>query len=624
MAAESSVKSMKGSPISVLVLVDGTEIPKSMYVMDVEVVKEVNKIPYARIVLHDGDPREQTFANSEDATFEPGKEVEIKVGHTPGEEESIYKGIIIEHGIKISEYSGSSLVLKCKDEALKLTVGRKNMVFFEQTDSDIISAVVSDAGLSADVESTTGTHKKLIQYYATNWDFIQARADANGLITIINDGEISIKKPTVTETAEVSITYGKDLIEMDLNIDSTYQYSEVEANCWDHTTLAIENTAGATPAANAQGDIDSAKLSAVLEPADLVHTTAPVTKDVIQAWADSVYQRGVLSRIRGTIKTYGSSKLVVGGAVELADIGARFNGDGYVTKVRHTIADAQWFTEVGLGLSPLTYMEENPLASTQPAGGTLPAIHGLQHGIVVQISEDPDGEYRVLVHIPIIDNQEGDGVWARMTHYYATEDCGFVFYPEIGDEVVLGFLNDDPTYPVILGSMYSSGRGITTEEAHDPADPNIFKGISINKGLTRLEFADDPGKNIVRIITEDGMLFVLNDDEDSITIEDPVNVNKIVMDSAGITITTDIDFIVDAGGNVSITAGSEVAQESGTDFKITAGTAATFESGTDFGITSGTALNLEAGTMFEVKGSAMGTVDGGGMLTVKGGLVQIN
>ena len=90
-------------------------------------------------------------------------------------------------------------MLKCKDKALKLTVGRKNKVFLEKKDSDIISELVSADGLSADVEATTATHKKLIQYFSTNWDFIQARADANGLVTIINDGAISIKKPTVSE-----------------------------------------------------------------------------------------------------------------------------------------------------------------------------------------------------------------------------------------------------------------------------------------------------------------------------------------------------------------------------------------------------------------------------------------
>lgn len=613
--ADSPIKGMGDGYLSVLVLVDGAEIPKTLFIISVEVVKEVNKIPFAKIVLHDGDTREQKFPTSEESMFEPGKEVEIKAGYGPGKEETLYKGIIVEHGIRHSQYGGGSLVLKCKDEALKLTVGRKNKVFLEQLDSDIISAIVSDDGLSADVEATKTTHKKLIQYFSTNWDFIQARADVNGLVTIINDGEISIKKPTVSEKSDLIISYGKDLIEVDLNIDSTYQYTEIKANHWDHTKQAIETTDGAKPTVNSHGDLDSGKIGAVIEPKNMVVTSPPVTKDMIQSWADALYQRGHLSRIRGSIKFYGSAKAVVGKTVELFGFGTRFVGDGYVTKVRQTIERGQWFTEVGLGLDPQPYMEANLTANSLPAGGMLPAIFGLHHAVVKQINEDPDGEYRVLINIPVIDNMEGDGVWARMSQVYATEDCGFVFYPEVGDEVIVGFFNNDPSYPVILGSLYSSKRKITTEEAHDPADPNVFKAISINKGKTRIEFSDDPGKNIVKIITEDGMIVELNDDADTITIEDPVNSNKMVMDSAGILFDTAGDFVVTAGGNITMEATSNIETKSTGDTKMEA--TGNFEF-------KGMSVKGEGSTTLELKGSASAKLEGGGMCEIKGGLVKIN
>lgn len=613
--ADSPILGMGEGYLSVLVLVAGAEIPKTFFLVNVEVVKEINKIPFAKIVLHDGDTRTQKFTASEDPKFEPGKEVEIKAGYGPGNESTIYKGVIVEHGIRHSAYGGSSLVLKCKDKALKLTVGRKNKVFLEKKDSDIISELVGDDGLSADVEATTATHKKIIQYFSTNWDFIQARADANGLVTIINDGVISIKKPTVSEKSELIISYGKDLVEMDLNIDSTYQYTEIKSSHWDPATQALESTTGVSPTVNAHGDLNSAKIGAVIEPKNMVITSPEVTKDVIQAWADSLYQRGHLSRVRGSIKFYGSAKAVVGKTIELFGLGKNFVGDGYVSKVRHTIERGQWMTEVFLGLDPQTYMESNYTANSLPAGGMLPGIFGLHHGVVKQINEDPDGEYRVLVNIPIIDNMEGDGVWARMSHYYATEDCGFVFYPEVADEVILGFFNNDPSFPVILGSMYSSKRKITTEEAHDPADPNVFKAISINKGKTRIEFADDPGKNIIKIITEDKMILELNDDADTITIEDPINKNKIIMDSAGILFDTAGDFAVKAGGDIKMEATGNIETKSTGDTKIEATGNFQFK---------GMAVKGEGSTTLELKGSASAKLDGGGMCEIKGGLVKIN
>jgi uncharacterized protein involved in type VI secretion and phage assembly len=329
-----------------------------------------------------------------------------------------------------------------------------------------------------------------------------------------------------------------------------------------------------------------------------------------------------LSRIRGRLKFVGSEKIEVGKTLELAAVGERFNGDAYISKITHTVQKSQWFTEVELGLPQRTHLETYPSATPLGAGGGLPSISGLQHGVVIQIHEDPDGEYRVLVNIPIIDNLEGDGVWARMAHPYATEDCGFIFYPEVGDEVVLGFFDNDPTYPVILGSMYSSMRMVTTEEAHDPADPNVFKGISLNKGKLRLEFADEEGKNIFKVFTEDEMMIEINDDADSITIDDPINKNNILMDSAGITMTVDKDLTIDVTGDVSITAGGGIALEATGDIEGK-GMNVKFEGDVNFEAKGGAAFNAE-GAQFEIKGSGMGTVDGGGMLTVKGGMVMIN
>ena len=623
--ADSPTKNYKSGNVTTEISVDGAKLPEKMMVLELEVVKEVNKIPYSRIVIYDGDLAEQTFPQSEEKMFEPGGEVEIKIAHDPTATlTTIYKGLIIEHGIKLSKFSGPCLVITCRDEALALTVGRKNVIFYEQKDSDIISQIIKDSGIKgkADVEATKTEHKKLIQYYSTDWDFIQSRADANGLITIINDGDLSIKPPEVSEKTDIVVTYGQDMIEMDLKMDASYQYEDVQANFWDPTAQAIENTAGKAPTANKQGDIDSKKLSSVLKHKELVHTTVSVTKDAIQSWADSVYQRGHLSRIRGKIKCVGSEKLEVGKTVEIAAVGGRFNGDAYINKIRHSLKNAQWFTEVGIGLAQKSHLETYPSATPLGAGGGLPAISGLQHGVVIQIHEDPDGEYRVLVNIPIIDNLEGDGVWARMAHIYATEDCGFVFYPEVGDEVVLGFFDNDPSYPIILGSMYSSKRKITTEEAHDPADPNVFKAISFNKGKFRMEFSDEAGKNIWKLFTEDEMMIEINDDADSITIDDPINKNNILMDSAGITMTVDKDLTLDVTGDIKITAGKGIAMEATNDIEGK-GMNVKFEGDVNFEAKGGAAFNAE-GAQFEIKGSGMGTVDGGGMLTVKGGMVMIN
>jgi Rhs element Vgr protein len=612
MSAETPVKEIKGT-VSVIVLIDGKEIPKVNQVLSIEIVKEINKIPYAKVVLVDGNPGKQNFAHSEEAIFEPGKKIEVKSGFKPGSEKSLFKGIITEMGIKLGTFSGSCLVLKCKDKALGMSIGRKNKMFFKKKDSEIISAIVSEDGLSADVEATSLQHKKLVQHSCSNWDFVLTRADVNGLVTIVEDGKLTIKKPKYSEKTNLKISYGNDLVEMNLNIDSTYQLSEVKSRAWNHTDQKLDTADGAKPTVNKQGDLDLGKLSAVIKPKELLQTPAAVTKDMLKPYADSVWQRQALSRVRGTVKFYGSEKAELGKTIELFGIGKRFVGDGYISKVRHTVEQSQWFTEVELGLPPRMFLEDNPNASALPAGGLLPSIHGLQIGVVKQIHDDPDGEFRVLVNIPTIDNMEGEGIWVRKAHYYATKNAGYFFYPEINDEVVLGFLDNDPTHGVILGSLYSSSKHKTSSD-HVPDNKNTFKAISTTEGKLKIEIEDV--KKIITIITPKKHKIVMDDDKDSITIEDPVNKNLMVFDSKGILLQAQADITVKTKANFILEATQDIKTKSTANTKM--------EATANFEIKATAQMKAEGVAGIELKSAAMAKLEGSAMTQVKGGVVMIN
>ena len=51
--------------------------------------------------------------------------------------------------------------------------------------------------------TTKPKHTELIQYYATDWDFIVSRADAQGLVIDAHRGKISVK-PMVVDRRPVS------------------------------------------------------------------------------------------------------------------------------------------------------------------------------------------------------------------------------------------------------------------------------------------------------------------------------------------------------------------------------------------------------------------------------------
>lgn len=81
-----------------------------------------------------------------------------------------------------------------------------------------------------------------------------------------------------------------------------------------------------------------------------------------------------------------------------------------------------------------------------PAAGLLPGMEGLHTAVVKKLDGDPAEECRIQVELPWL---EGDSklLWARLSTLYATGGSGAFWLPEPGDEVLVGFVNNDPTHP---------------------------------------------------------------------------------------------------------------------------------------------------------------------------------
>jgi uncharacterized protein involved in type VI secretion and phage assembly len=256
--------------------------------------------------------------------------------------------------------------------------------------------------------------------------------------------------------------------------------------------------------------------------------------------------------LRGRLTVRGLNDLKLLDVIEIAGFGDRFNGNTLVTGISHRIDENGWVTDVQFGIS------SEPLASREwvinaPAAGLLPGILGLQIGLVASYSDDPDKEYRVELKLPAV--AQGDStVWARLGSPDAGNKRGYFFRPEVGDEVVVGFLNNDPRYPVILGALYGS-KNAPPDDFAQLSEKNINKGFVTKKG-TMISFIDDD-KSSVFIQTPDKAKILLDDDGKAIKLTDQ-NGNALTMDENGIEIKSAKDLKLDASsGNVEI-SGSKV------------------------------------------------------------------
>jgi Rhs element Vgr protein len=563
--------------VTFTVNVNGQPIPGDIPVYSISVHNEANRIPSACIVISDGDAALGDWPVSNQDHFLPGNEIEILAGYHMVDE-MIFKGIITRHSIRVRQQR-SELVVECRDKAVMLTIGRNSALYEEMKDSDIASAILDKEGLTGEVEDTPVTHAEMVQFDCTDWDFLVSRIESVGFITIAHEGKIDIKKPLVEPTALATLRYGTNLIEFDAEIDANNQYGSVKAQAWDPAGQALLEAESNDPGWTTPGDLDPAEFGI---PLFTVRQTGRMSEEEVQNWADARALRSRMAFMCGRARVQGFSKALPGITVALEGLGSRFNGMGWVSGVRHEISFGNWLCDLQLGMTPELHTEKFEV-QVKAAGALLPGINGLHIGIVTALEGDPEGEGRIRVKVPSVD-LEGEGTWARVSTLDAGSSRGSFFLPEVDDEVIVGFLDDDPRYPVVLGALHSSAKASPLTAADD----NHEKGFVTRSGM-RMLFNDD--KKTLTIDTPGGNMLVMDEDAKEIKVEDQHG-NKIVMSQDGISIESAKDLVMKASGSVKL--------ESSTGFEV------------------------KAGTQFKAEGSAGMEISSSANTVIKGAIVQIN
>ena len=587
-------KQAPASIASFKIEVEGAPMPDKFGVLSFYIKKSVNKIPVARLVISDGNVAKQKFEASDSPVLVPGQKINILAGYNQ-QYKSIFKGVITTQSIKLVQGESTQLILELKDESVKLTLGRKNKYFFEKTDKAIIEEILSDyseKGITNDIQAakTAVTHAEMVQYFCTDWDFIVSRAEANGQLVFADSGKITVDEPKLEGTPNINLSFGENVYSFEAEMDARSEFKEVVARTWDIAERTVtEKKSGSIDALPTEGNIPSSKLADVIGLADFpLQHPGSLKKEELTAWAKSKLLRSRLSKIRGRAKINGYNDIKPGDIINIENFSQRFNGAAFVSGVMHQITGSStWFTELQFGFSQEWFAEKYQDIIERPAAGLLPSVNGLVIGVVLEIAnaDDPESNHRVKVQMPLVDDGS-DGTWARIVSPDAGKERGVFFRPEVGDEVILGFLNDDPRQPVVLGSLYSKNAdGVPPLEAD--AD-NFKKGIYTKSGL-KFEF-DDEQQSILLETKEGNKIYITDKEDPNITITDK-NKNKIEMSDKGIIIESAKDFEIKAKGDIKV---------------------------------EGKNITLSAQSQFKAEGNSGTEVSSGGSTVVKGSVVQIN
>ncbi len=567
--------------VTFAIKINGAEVPLQFKAETIIINKEVNRIASAKVVFVDGAASEEKFAASNGALFIPGNEIEITAGYE-SDNHTVFKGIIIKQSVKIRS-SNALLTIDCRDKAIKTTVGLKNKYYSDgEKDSDIISSILRPYGLETDLEVTDVTHKELVQFETSDWDFIVNRADVNGKLVIVDDGKITIKKPDLAAEAVISLTFGATILELDTEIDSRLQVSAVKSKSWSSDDQAVTEAEAANPNVSLNGNLTPAQLAGVigLNEYTLKHGGA-VPEAELQSWGKAFWWKHQAAKVRGRVRFKGIHTVKPGMILELGGVSDRMNGKCFVSGIQHHISAGDWQTDAQLGVNPEWFSKEQDIMCA-PASGLLAGVCGLQVGKVTQLESDPDGRNRIKVFLPIISADE-QGFWARVATLDAGNERGSFFLPEIGDEVIVGFINDDPRDAVVLGMVNSSAKPapLTAEDA------NNQKGF-VTRSKMKMIFDDD--KISYTLETPIGKKVTVDEDAGIIKMEDEFG-NKMVMDKDGITIESYKDIKMKAVKDFSLEAVN---------------------------------IDIKASANLSASASASAELKASGTTTIKGAIVNIN
>lgn len=582
-------------------------------ILSIAIEKGINRISAATLVLLDGDPATGEFAVCDAETFVPGNSIAIAVGYD-NVNQLLFQGIVVGLTVASQGAQGIQVTVSCQDEAVKMTGNRVVTPFNDQRVSDTLAQIVGNySGLSANITKTTGVQYNLVQNNRTDWDFLVTQAEANGQVVITDNGKLTTMKLATANDDALALVYGENVYSFSLDMDARTQFQTVKASSWSSAQQKEIMVTANQPTLATLGNVSPDQLAKALsQEAYVIRTAADVDQAYLQIIADAYLAKRTLAMVKGTVEMPGSHAVQPGSMVRLDRIGARFSGRAFVSKVTHTIAGGDWKAQLSLGTDELPFAERHP--NVVPPVGTSPMASGMQGlytGVVRALQQNaatdpgstspaPDtsvGDFQVQVTVASLNDAV---LWARLAQPLASRGTGTYFCPEIGDEVVLGFLGDSISAPVILGSLYS--------KSHPPA------------------YAADWSNRIKAIVTRSNLTLEFDEDMKSITLKTPGNNHLVITDTLNSIVLTDAQ-------KNSITLSDEgIALVSQSEIRITAeksisleakGGSVTISGSTAVGL-KGTTIGASATASLSLSSDGLAELSAGGITTVKGTLVRIN
>jgi uncharacterized protein involved in type VI secretion and phage assembly len=164
--------------------------------------------------------------------------------------------------------------------------------------------------------------------------------------------------------------------------------------------------------------------------------------------------------------------------------------------------------------------------------------------------EDPDSRSRVQIKLLSFDqvgNQDAE-IWARVAVPFAGNNRGAFFIPDVGDEVLVTFINGDTRYPIVIGSLWNGNTDIP-----DRIGSSVNHWSIKGKEGTRIAIEEESASSAKVLFTTPGGVSGELTDSGGGTVEFKTGGTTLTIDPQGVTVNTSMNITVQAT-QVSVSA----------------------------------------------------------------------
>ncbi|WP_068165479.1 VgrG-related protein [Rhodococcus phenolicus] len=399
--------------------------------------------------------------------------------------------------------TGTFTTIRGYDASHRLFRGRHTRAFTQTTASDAAMAVARSAGIElGDITSTGTVFDHLAQCGRTDWEFLVGLARRVGFEVAVRDNKLDFgpRKPAAeapqadgtSSRDPLVLTFGTDLLRVRSVVTAAEQVAKVQVRGWDVAQKqaivaeAPAETKSAVLPTITPADVAATFGSPTYVASDVAYRTQPEADSAATALAEVI--GGSFAQVEALVR--GNPKLRADTPICLANMGEPFDGKYLVTAARHRyVPGAGGYTT---SLSVTGKEERSLFGLASGTGGET------DYGVVVALvsdARDPEQLGRVRLTFPWL-SADYVSDWARVAQPGAGKERGALVVPEVGDEVLVVFEQNDPNRPYVLAGLHN---GIDTA---DSKGPNLIDSGSgavnrrsfVSRNGHRIDLLDEDGK----------------------------------------------------------------------------------------------------------------------------------